>query len=674
MISGVSLGGRMASWNDDRLELALRASKEGVWDWDLESGSIYYSRRALRFFGFRREEAPNVFEEREQYMDDESAAAVEEALNRVCREGEDLFAVESRVKTRDQQWKWFRVRGTPVRDNLGKVVRLVGSLIDISKRMAAEAALGEERALIQTLLDGIPMNVYFKDTDSRFVMANRSTALKMGLSSTEDLLGKTDSDFFSSEHAEHARSLEKEIMKTGLGKTDVTEQEKWEDRDDTWVKTTKRIWKGPNGDIKGTFGVTSDISDLMRARAEQESVAAELHATNLKIEEERQRLRLVIDGVPMNVYFKNLDHQFVIVNQTMAQWVGCQNPEDLYEKSDQDFYSEEHWKDAERVEKKIMQTGKPVVELVEKETWRGKEDTWVMTSKYPWRDSEGVVVGTFGVSSDVSDLVLAHREMEEQATKLNQQNLEMADELALAREVHMALLPEVIPQFSSEGKTLSFEKLYRPAPDLTGDFYEVIPLGSDRAGFLICDVAGQGVRSALIVSMLRGLIEQGLELAGSPGKFLTGLNDGLLHLFEKSDLEIVATAVYGVVDLARDEIHLSVAGHPNPVAVFEDGVRQLVPPEEANRGPLGKEANVTYGCVSAPLKGLRRMFCFSEGLRLAENSLGETYGISRIIGIVERGGPMRNVLERLQASVSDFTSMEENNSSSLCLLSWELDQ
>jgi hypothetical protein len=110
------------------------------------------------------------------------------------------------------------------------------------------------------------------------------------------------------------------------------------------------------------------------------------------------------------------------------------------------------------------------------------------------------------------------------------------------------------------------------------------------------------------------------------------------------------------------------------VAVFEDGVRQLVPPEEANQGPLGKEANVTYGCVSAPLKGLRRMFCFSEGLRLAENSLGETYGISRIIGIVERGGPMRNVLERLQTSVSDFTSMEENDSSSLCLLSWELDQ
>lgn len=664
----------MASWNDDRLELALRASKEGVWDWDFESGSIYYSRRALRFFGFRKDEAPNIFAERESLMDEASSAAVDEALRRVCQEGEELFAVESRVRTRDDEWKWFRVRGTPVRDGLGKVIRLVGSLIDISKRMATEAELGEERALIKTLLDSIPMNVYFKDVESRFVMANLPTAVKMDLSSPEQLLGKTDDDFFSPEHADHARAFEEEIMRTGVGKTDVTEHEKWEDREDTWVKTTKRIWKGPEGEVKGTFGVTSDISELMRARAEQERVAAELHSRNLKIEQERQRLRLVIDGVPMNVYFKNLDHQFVIVNRAMANWVDCENPEDLYEKSDRDFYSEEHWLETEADEKRIMEAGEPVIEQVEKETWSGKEDTWVMTSKYPWKDSEGTIVGTFGVSSDVSDLVLAHREMEKQAGKLQKKNVEMAEELALAKEVQLALLPDDIPQFSHEESRLCFEKLYRPAPDLTGDFYEVIPLGPDKAGFFICDVAGQGVRSALIVSMLRGLIEKGLESAEAPGEFLTGLNEGLLHMFEESDLEIVATAVYGVVDLATEEIHLSVAGHPNPVAVFEDGVRQLVPPKEANKGPLGEEAGVTYGCVTAPLKGLRRMFCFSEGLRAAKNDLGELFGVSRIIGIAERGGPLPKVLERFEEAVEEFASEGGNFRNALCLLAWEVER
>lgn len=664
----------MASWNDDRLELALRASKEGVWDWDLEKGSISYSRRALRFFGFRRDHAPNVFAERKGYMDEESAAAVDEALRRVCQEGEDLFAVDSRVKALNGKWKWFRVRGTPVRGSLGKVIRIVGSLIDISKRKAAEEALGEERALIKTLLDSIPMNIYFKDPESRFVMGNLPTALKMGLSSPGELLGKTDYDFFSAEHADHARAVEKAIMATKVGFSDVTEQEKWEDREDTWVKTTKRVWMGPTGEVRGTFGVTSDITDLMRTRAEQERMALELHALNSRIEEERQRMRLVIDGVPMNVYFKNLDHQFVIVNHAMADWVGCREPEELYEKSDRDFFSEEHWRAAEVDEKRIMETGRPFIDKVEKETWSGKEDTWVMTSKYPWRNSEGVVMGTFGVSSDVSDLVLAQQELKAKAATLRKKNLEMAEELNLAREVQQALLPDEIPEFSRDGEVLKFSKLYRSAPDLAGDFFEVVPLGPDKAGFFICDVAGQGVRSALIVSMLRGLIEKQISSAESPGDFLTGLNEGLNHLLVESGVEIHATAVYGVVDLGKGVIQLSVAGHPNPVAVFEDGVRQLVPPGGVRGPALGQEPGVVYQSVTAPLEGLCRMICFSNGIQKATNTEGEEFGVSRIIGIAERGGPMPRVLEQLSKSVLKFSEGKGEFQSALCLLAWEIEK
>ncbi|YCM43410.1 PAS domain-containing protein [Verrucomicrobiaceae bacterium 227] len=664
----------MASWNDDRLELALRASKEGVWDWDLEKGTIRYSRRALRFFGFRRDFAPNVFANRKEHMDEESAAAVDEALRRVCQEGEDLFAVESRIKTSAGKWKWFRVRGTPVRGSLGKVIRIVGSLIDISKRKAAEEELGEERALIKTLLDSIPMNIYFKDLDSRFVMANLPTALKMGLSAPEELLGKTDYDFFSAEHADHARAVEKEIMATGVGFSDVTEHEIWEDREDTWVKTTKHAWRGRTGKVKGTFGVTSDITELMQARAEQERVASELHALNSRIEEERQRMRLVIDGVPMNVYFKNLDHQFVIVNHSMAEWVGRVEPEDLYEKSDRDLFSEEHWRAAEGDEKRIMETGEPIIDKVEKETWRGKGDTWVMTSKYPWRDSEGLIMGTFGVSSDVSDLVLTQQELKAKAETLRKKNLEMAEELDLAREVQQALLPEDIPEFRRGDEVLRFSKLYRSAPDLAGDFFEVVSLGPDKAGFFICDVAGQGVRSALIVSMLRGLIEKQMLVAGSPGDFLTGLNEGLKHLLAESGVEILATAVYGVVDLAKGEIQLSVAGHPNPVAVFEEGVRQLVPPGGVRGPALGQQRGVVYQSVTAPLEGLRRMICFSNGLQKATNAEGEEFGVSRIIGIVERGGPLPRVLEQLSKSVVKFTEGAGEFRNALCLLAWEVEK
>ena len=661
----------MASWKEDRLQLVLKASREGIWDWDLVAGSIYFSVRVCRFMGYRKDEMPNFFKERSDHMDEASVAAVDEALRRVVQEGEDLFAVEPTVQTKRGDWKSFRVRGTPVRDSLGKVIRIAGSLIDISKRKEAERQLAEERHLIETLLDNIPMNVYFKDLDSKFVMANLPTAQKMGFESTARLVGKSDADFFSEEHAQHARKVEEEIMETGEGVEDLTEREKWDDREDTWVKSTKHAWVGLDGKIRGTFGVTSDISKLMRTREEQEAVTSQLNAQNQLIEEERERLRLVIDSVPLHVYFKNRDHGFVIANQAIANWFGFKGPEELYDKSDRDIFSSEHWEKTEGDEKRIMETGEAIVGVIEREVWGVEKETWVMTSKYPWHDSDGNIMGTFGVSSDISDLMIAQSDLRKLAATYEVKNREMAEELELAREVQQALLPNQFPTFSAAGSTMKFFRLYEPAAQLTGEFYEVLPLGENRVGFLMGEVFDKGVRSALIVSMLRGLIEKEMQMAGDPGAFLTGLNVGLSHLLVSSGNEIQATAFYGVVDLEKAEIHLSVAGHVNPIAVFGDGVRQLVPPDHAAGPPLGVAENSKYGTVSAPLPGLKRMICFTEGLKSAQNAKGEGFGVTRMLGEIERGGDLEKLLQRLAEAVKDFGGTEKF-SSAICLLAWEV--
>ncbi len=655
--------------------MALQASKEGIWDWDLVQKTIYYSPRVYRFLGYRKSEIPHLFEDRKFQMDEASAAAVDEALRRVIQEGEDLFAVEPKVKTAKGAWKWFRVRGTPVRDALGKVIRIGGSLIDISKRMAAEQELAEERHLIKTLLDSIPMNVYFKDEESRFVLANLPTARKMGVSGPEHLLGMSDADFFSDEHAENARADEEKIMRTGKGFTDRTEHERWEERDDTWVKTTKHAWVGQDGAIKGTFGVTSDITELVLTKDEQERIASELDGQNGTMEEERQLMRLVIDNVPLHIYFKNPDHQFLIANQSIAKWFGFEKPDELYDKSDRDIFLEEHWRQTEADEAQIMATGEPMVGVIEQERWQersdGRRDTWVMTSKYPWRDSEGKVVGTFGVSSDVSDLMRAQQKLENLAQTFEAKNREMAAELKLAREVQLALLPDEFPTVVGGGMTLNFGRLYRPAADLTGEFFEVLPLGPDRVGFLICEVVEQGVRSALIVSMLRGLIEKQMGTAGNAGEFLTGLNVGMAHLLVKSGLGIQATAFYGVMDLSAGEVQLSVAGHVNPIAVFVDGVRQLVLPEQARGPALGVLEETRYGSVTAPLKGFRRLICYTGGVKEAKNEDGEEFGLTRLLEAIERGGELPSVMERVSQAVEDFSECDEFRKS-ICLLGWDL--
>ena len=72
-------------------------------------------------------------------------------------------------------------------------------------------------------------------------------------------------------------------------------------------------------------------------------------------------------------------------------------------KSDFDLFSDEHARQAFEDERRIMQTGQPVIDLEERETWPDRPDTWVSTTKMPLRDAHGRIVGTFGVSRDITD-------------------------------------------------------------------------------------------------------------------------------------------------------------------------------------------------------------------------------------------------------------------------------
>ena len=671
----------MAGGDDDRLELALRASNEGIWDWDVEGGGMVYSARVLRFLGCRRDETPHLWEDRKELVHPEDLGRFEKRVRKVLERKGRLLAVGPRMRGRGGKWRWFRVRGVPVRDEDGRVTRMVGSMIDITKRKKAERELREKTELLDTLIENIPLNVYFKDEESRFVRANQATARKLGAGSVAELVGRTDADFFRQESAGIARAQEKEIMRTGKGLVEKLRKESWADGAETWALATKLPWRRADGSVRGVFGVTQDVTELMRVKESVERAARALEETNRRIEDERGLLRLVIDNVPLNVYFKDKKGRFVLVNRAMARWFGLEDPVEIEGKSDADFFSKEHAGEALADERAVMETGRPVVEKLEKETWQRREDTWVMTSKYPWRDSEGKVKGTFGVSSDVSELIRTQRKLEEMATALQRRNQGMEEELKLAMEVQQALVPGKLPVYRGEGPggawKASFHHRYLPASELAGDFLEVIPLGDDRAGFLVCDVMGHGVRAALVVAMLRGLIEKEEGAATDPGAFLAGVNDGLTHLMRESSVRLFATALYGVMNLRKEEVLMASAGHPAPVGVFANGTREL-PVGKGVRGPgLGMIPEARYGTVRVPFRGgdgrgaLKRLLFFTDGLFEQENAAGEQFGRERMMETLAEGGGMEDALDKLAKAALAFSG-KEGFEDDVCLLGLEV--
>jgi len=122
---------------------------------------------------------------------------------------------------------------------------------------------------------------------------------------------------------------------------------------------------------------------------------------------ERGFLSALMNTLPDHVYFKDLASRFLKISKSMANAFGLNHPEEANGKTDFDFFTEQHASPAFEDEKKILRTGVPIVGMEEKESWPDGHETWVSTTKAPLRNANGELIGTFGISQDITKRKLA---------------------------------------------------------------------------------------------------------------------------------------------------------------------------------------------------------------------------------------------------------------------------
>ena len=121
-------------------------------------------------------------------------------------------------------------------------------------------------------------------------------------------------------------------------------------------------------------------------------------------------LRAILEHLPDSIYFKDRDSRFIRVNAALARKAGAASPEALVGRSDFDLFTPEHAAPAFEAEQRIVATGEPLLDCEEKETWPDGRFSWVSTSKIPFRDHAGAIIGTFGISRDITIQKLAEEE------------------------------------------------------------------------------------------------------------------------------------------------------------------------------------------------------------------------------------------------------------------------
>jgi PAS domain S-box-containing protein len=249
--------------SQERFELAVQGSQDGLWDWDLTTDEVYYSPRYKAMLGYEDHEFSNRSEEWAKRVHPDDLDRVRSELRAHFKGRESLSWVEFRMRHKDGSYRWIRSRAFVLRDETGRVYRMAGSHEDITDRKKAEEELTHERYLLHSLMDTIPDNIYFKDRDSRFIRVNKTLRLRaaFGLGDPAQSLGKTDFDLFTEEHARQAYEDEQRIMSTGQPIVAKEEKETWPDGQVTWVSTTKMPLRDPQGNIIGTFGISRDITE-----------------------------------------------------------------------------------------------------------------------------------------------------------------------------------------------------------------------------------------------------------------------------------------------------------------------------------------------------------------------------------------------------------------------------
>ena len=177
-------------------------------------------------------------------------------------------------------------------------------------------------------------------------------------------------------------------MATGLAIVNKEEQGTWPDGRVALLSTTKAPLRNKQGDVIGTFGISRDITS--RILAEEEA------------EYERYLLHSLMDSVPDSIFFKDREGRYLRINKAKADRSQFSDPAEAIGKSDADVFPDAHTQRARQDELQVIASGQPMISKEEYLTWPGGEHSWVATTRLPLRDREGKIVGTFGISHDIT--------------------------------------------------------------------------------------------------------------------------------------------------------------------------------------------------------------------------------------------------------------------------------
>lgn len=252
----------------DELKNLMDAIPEVVYVLDTERNVVKWNRKAELISGYSAEELSHKFIL--ELIPEQERPIVISAINEAYDKGR--VEVEAHLLKKDGAVMPYRWSAAPMDDGKGNAIGIIGIGWDMSEQIKGEEALHTYQSQQRVILDTIPEVVWMKDTDGIYLAANEAFLIRVA-KRRDEVIGKTDFDFFPSEFAEKFRADDKEVAESRVPKR---LEESAPDPKGTiiWVETVKTPVYDDAGTLLGVAGVARDITDEKRLAALQEQKTA----------------------------------------------------------------------------------------------------------------------------------------------------------------------------------------------------------------------------------------------------------------------------------------------------------------------------------------------------------------------------------------------------------------
>ncbi len=411
----------------ERYELAARGSAAGIWDWDMVTGNFYFSEQLQKLLGYEPGEFKDSLEDLWDRMHPDDVEATQLDLDLHLKKQKTQHLVESRMRTKSGEYRWFQASSKAVWDDNDKPIRLAGSFIDINDRKNAQEKIINSEERFRQLMEQSPLAMEILAPDGKINEVNTAWKKLWNVSDEEAAETIEKYNMLTDPQLEKLGVMD-EVKKAFKGKHIILSPVKYDTgqtKDDFDIKQLKSFrspWtqchlnsvKNAEGNIVYVVNTYVDITDLKEA---QETLA-----------KSETRYRNLVEHSPLSVAVLTPDGKITQVNAAWKKLWGFNDKEAAQLMANYNYFDDKQIKDlghapllerASKGESIIM----PLIEYELKHTMEDLElgdivsashIRWIQTHVYSIKNANEEIDSVVGINMDLTELKKAEKEAQQQ--------------------------------------------------------------------------------------------------------------------------------------------------------------------------------------------------------------------------------------------------------------------